>query len=268
MKRTKTVLALIVIGLVQAGSPARAADTTGWGVQEIGDCMRENLFERGSVRDFQIRSVDPEGRSKQVKFKAFWRPVDRGDGARITLQLVEPENLRGTSYLLVRNDNEEELYVYLPALQRVTRVDGGDASRKLWGTDLTLADVRQIQGLLVEGDAKRLADARVADRPVYLLETLTDPEESGYRRVVSHVDQESCILLKAEMFSNDGEPEKVVEADLSTLMNFDPWWVVLGYRVTDNRAGTYTEVALSNLFIEETLPDSLFTPEGFHVDRK
>jgi hypothetical protein len=230
--------------------------------------MRTNLFDRGAIRDFQIKAVDREGKSKTLKFKAFWKPAKADDKVRITLQVMEPKNLAGTAYLLTRSEEEEQLHLYLPALKKVRRVAGGEISQKLWGSDLTFADIKQIQGLLLDGEVQRLADKKIAGRPIYLLETATDVDQTGYHRVRSYVDQESCMLLKAELFSDGEEPQKVMEADISTLMEIDPWWVVLGYRMTDNHAGTHTEVALSNIYIEERLPKSLFTPKGFYIEHE
>lgn len=263
----KIFLGFFILGLATTSQAAQSADQASKSIEDISACMRVNVFDRGAVRDFQIKAVDREGKSKTTKFKVFWKPAKTDDNVRITLQVMEPENLAGTAYLLMGSAEDDQLYLYLPALRKVRRVVGGEASQKLWGSDLTFADIKQIQGLLLDGKVQRLADQQIAGRPVYILETTTSAEQTGYSLVRSYVDQESCVLLKAELFADGEKPQKVVEADVSTLMEIDPWWLVRGYRVTDNRAGTHTEIALSDIFIQERLPKSLFTPEGFHVDR-
>ena len=262
----KLFLGLFIFGLATTSQSAQSADPAGMSIEDISACMRVNVFDRGSVRDFQIKAVDREGKSKKIKFKVFWRPAKTDDNVRITLQVMEPKTLAGTAYLLIRSAEEEQLHLYLPALRKVRQVSGGEASQKLWGSDLTFADIKQIQGLLLDGNVQRLADQQIAGRPVYLLETTTKVEQTGYRMVRSYVDQESCMLLKAELFAENENPTKVLEADVSTLMKIDPWWVVLGYRMTDSRAGTHTEIELSDIFIQERLRKSLFTPDGFYID--
>ena len=140
---------------------------------------------------------------------------------------------------------------------------GGEANQKLWGSDFSIADIKQIQGLLLEGDARRLPDARVEGRPVYQVETL-GIAPSPYRKVRSFIDQQSCLLLKAELYSDNGQPHKVLTADVSTLLEIDPWWLIQSYRMSDQRTGTRTELWLSDIFINERLPESLFTPQGFY----
>lgn len=262
----KIFLGCFIFGLVTTSLAVQAVDRASMSIEDISACMRVNVFDRGAVRDFQIKATDREGKSKATKFKVFWKPAKTGEEVGFTLQVMKPANLAGTAYLLIRNAEEEQLYLYLPALRKVRRVVGDETVQKLWGSDLTFADIKQIQGLLLDGDVQKLADQQIAGRPVYLLETKINVEQTGYRLVRSYVDQESCVLLKAELFGEGENPQKVLEADVSTLLEIDPWWVVLGYRVTDNRAGTHTELSLSDIFIQERLPKSLFTPEGFHME--
>ena len=268
MNINKLFLGLLVFGMVVTSQTGQAVAPAAMSVENIGKCMRTNVFERGSVRDFQIKATDREGKSKTLKFKAFWKPTKTDDDVRITLQVMEPDNVAGTAYLILDKGEEEQLYIYLPALKRVRQIAGGEISQKLWGTDLTIADIKQIQGLLLEGQVQRLADQDVGGRTVYVLETATDMAQSGYRLVRSYIDQESCMLVKAEFFTDGEKPHKVLNADMSTLMEIDPWWVVLGYRMTDHRDGGHTDLLLSDIFIQERLPESLFTLEGFHVDRE
>lgn len=140
-------------------------------------------------------------------------------------------------------------------------------TQKLWGSDFTFADIKQIQGLLLDGDVKRMADTQIEGRKVYLLETATDMQQTGYSLVRSYVDQQSCVLLKTELFSDGDSPHKVLEADVSTLLEIDPWWLIQNYRMTDTRSGTHTDLSLSDIFIQERLPEAMFTPEGFYIDR-
>lgn len=82
---------------------SQAADPADRSIEDISACMRVNVFDRDSLRDFQIRAVDREGKSTSVKTRVFWKPGKNDDNIRITLQVAEPETLAGTAYLLVRN---------------------------------------------------------------------------------------------------------------------------------------------------------------------
>jgi Outer membrane lipoprotein-sorting protein len=260
---------VIILGLALGGQFARAAEPGKMTVEEIGACMRANVVERGSLRDFQAVATDREGKSSALKVKVFWRPSQDDSDERMTLQVIEPEAEAGMAYLIDRAvDSERRMYVYLPALKRVQPVMGGEMTQKLWGTDFTISDLKQVQGLLLDGNARRLGNTAVSGRPAYVIETATDVEQTGYRLVRTYVDVETCTLLKAELFAEDDKPQKVLEADASTLIEITPYWVMLGYRMRDLLNGTHTDVTLSDVYLLEQLPDSLFTPEGFFLSQK
>lgn len=240
-----------------------AAEPASMSVEDISACMRGNIVDRGSLRDFEITAFDREGKSTALKVKLFWKPTKDGSDERMTLQVAEPETFAGTSYLVVANPDNQEVYMYLPALKRTQSVTGGDVTQTLWGTDFTFADVKQVQGVLLDGETTRLADVTVFDRKAYLLDTVTNPEQSGYSHVKTYVDQTSCTLLKTELFSGDDTPVKVLEADISTLLEVTPYWLMLGYKMSDTSKGTHTDLKLSDIYLKENLPESLFTPEGF-----
>ena len=239
-------------------------DPAAMSVDDISVCMRANIVDRGSLRDFDVISIDREGKSSGFKVKLFWKPADAGE-TRMVLQVLEPETYKGTAYLVISKPQAEDVvHVYLPALDRVQPITGADMSQPLWGTDFTLAEVKQVQGVLQDGVTKRLADATVMDRAAFVLDTATSVEETGYMRVTSFVDQKTCTLLKTELYADASGPRKVLEADLSTLLQAGKFWLMLGYRMRDLRAGTQTTVKLSDVYLLEDLPRTLFTPEGFY----
>jgi hypothetical protein len=261
----KQVLAISISVMASIPFAVHAAEPATMTVDDISTCMRGNIVDRGSLRDFDIMATDREGKTNSVKVKLFWKPTRDDAEARMTLQVAEPESYAGTSYLVVSGAEEEQIYMYLPALNRVQAVTGGDMTQTLWGTDFTFADVKQVQGVLLDGDTTRDADGTVFDRPAYVLTTITTLEQSGYNRVVTYVDQESCTLMKTELFTDGATPAKVLEADISSLLEVEPYWLMLGYTMTDLNNGTHTDLKLSDVFLLERLPESLFTPEGFNV---
>ena len=266
--RYRIVLAGSIAGIAaaHAAQPKATAksDPARMTVADISACMRANIVDRGSLRDFQVISTDREGKTNGFKVKLFWRPVDAGE-SRMVLQVLEPEAYKGTAYLMISKPQAEDVvHVYLPALDRVQPITGTEMSQPLWGTDFTLAEVKQVQGVLLDGQTQRLADATISDHKAFTLDTATDVEETGYKRVASFVDQKTCTLLKTELYADSSGPRKILEADLSTLLEAGQYWLMLGYKMRDLRAGTQTELKLSDIYLKEELPRALFTPEGFY----
>src|SRR5262245_52739892 len=232
-------------------------------VADIDACMRTNVVDRGSAREIELVSQDREGNSRKVRMKLFWKPAQEGAPPRTMLRVVEPADVAGASYLAIARPEGDEVYFYMPALGRVQRVTS-EQDGSMFGTDLSYAEVKQIQALADTAKTRRLADQKLSERPVFVLETTSDAKTSSYSRIRSYVDQATCTLLKAEFFSGGNEPRKLLEAQLSTLVQVEPWWLILGYTMEDRRSGTSTELNLSDVFLRESPPEALFDPARFH----
>ena len=232
-------------------------------VADIDACMRANVVDRGSAREIELVSEDREGNAHKVRMKLFWKPAQEGAPPRTMLRVVEPADVAGASYLAIARPEGDEVYFYMPALGRVQRVTS-EQDGSLFGTDLSYAEVKQIQALAGAAKTRRLPDQKLSERPVFVLETTGDARTSSYSRIRSYVDQATCTLLQAEFFSGGNEPRKVLEAQLSTLVHVEPWWLILGYTMEDRRSGTSTELNLSDVFLRESPPEALFDPARFH----
>ena len=253
--------ALAVSGAALA-EPSIKARPVPESVKEIRACMSDNLVKRGALRDLQLGIFDKEGKVRDLTMKLYWKP-SKTKGSRVHLRILKPEVMLGSSYLMLQEGRNEEVYFYLPGADRALRITGQNMSEPLWGTDFSYGEIKQVLGLLVTGETQRLADAAVQGRNAYVLETKTSLEETGYRRAVNYVDRASCVLLKSEFIASADKPRKVLEGDLSTLLEADRYWTMLGYKMSDLQRGTYTTLTLSDLSIDERLSEKLFDPKEF-----
>jgi hypothetical protein len=272
---TVLLLALASAASAQPPSVANSGGTPVQGVQrekrppesmtvaDITTCMRANVVDRGSLREIEMVSVDREGNSRKLRMKLFWKPAKDTGALRSVVRVTEPAAYAGGAYLAINKPEGDEVYLYLPALDRVQRIVG-DQDRSLFGTDFTHSDVEQFQAILAAGETKRLADATVADRTTFVLEVATNVDATGYTAIKSYVDQATCTLLKSEFFVSGPGPQKVLEADLSTLISAEPYWLILGYTMRDLGAGTRTNLSLSDVYLREQLPETMFDPATFY----
>ena len=242
-----------------SGKPVDPAKAS---VNDVRACLAKNTVGRGALRDLNLEVYDKEGKVRSLRMKLFWKPSAKG-GTRVNLRLLEPAAMAGSSYLLLQEGMTEEVYFYLAGADRALRITGQNMSEPLWGTDFSYGEIKQVLGLLSLGETARGKDARVADRPAYALETKTKMDETGYRQVASYVDQQTCVLLKSDFFAKAEAPRKTLTADVSTLLQADVYWTVLGYTMADHARGTRTQLSLSDLSFDERLSEKLFDPKAF-----
>lgn len=250
-------IAILAAGAADAVKPSVAHKS----VKDIRACMANNLVQRGALRDLTLGVYDKEGKVRELRLRLFWKPSKSG-GTRVNLKLLDPPAMAGSGYLLLQTGASEEVYFALPGADRALRITGQNMSEPLWGTDFSYGEIKQVLGLLYFGHTQRVKDGEVASRPAYVLETQMNGD-GGYKKVLSYVDQASCTLLKSEFYANGDAPRKVLEADVSQLLQADKYWTILGYTMNDLSRGTHTQLTLTDLSFDETLTEKLFDPKTF-----
>ncbi|MFA5939259.1 MAG: outer membrane lipoprotein-sorting protein [Sinimarinibacterium sp.] len=256
--------ALVLLCSVAAARAQDAKSTTPrpQTVDDIQACMQRNLVQRGALRDLNLDVRDREGNNHALRLKLYWKPSAKAE-ARVNVKLLEPRAMSGSSYLMLQSGDEESVYFHLPPEPKAIQITGKNTAEPLWGTDFSYGEIKQVLGLLYSGQTTRTADGVYATRPAFVLETATDVESSGYRKVVSYVDQGSCVLLKSEFFAKADKPLKLLEADAASILSVDDYSVVLDYTMRNLQEGTRTQVKLSDFTILERLPERLFDPQHF-----
>lgn len=255
-------ISILAAGLTLASGLAQAATGKDATVGDIQACMDRNLADRAALRDLSVTVHGRDAKSHALRMKLYWKPGPKKE-TRLHIKLKEPAAIRGSSYLMLQSGAQEEVYFWLPSASNALRITGQNTAEPLWGTDFSYGEIKQVLGLMVGGDTLRQADGSIGGRKTYVLETRTRLEDSGYSRVVSQVDQASCTLLRSEFFAKDATPRKRLEAKLESLIQADKYWAILDYTMHDLRAGSRTELSLSDFTLEERLPDRLFEPKRF-----
>ncbi|TJY59402.1 outer membrane lipoprotein-sorting protein [Sinimarinibacterium sp. CAU 1509] len=235
------------------------ADAT---LTDIQACMSHNLVQSGALRDLNVKVTDREGGSHGLRMKLYWKPTATQE-PRVQLRLLEPVAMRGSSYLLLQDGAQEEVYFHLPNVENAVQITGKNMSEPLWGTDFSYGEIKQVLGLLFQGKTERVDDAKIDQRPVYVLNTDADADASGYQSVRSYVDQATCVLLKSEFFAKGSTPVKTLSADATSLITLDDYSVVLGYTMSNHAAGSKTVIELSDFTLLEHLPEWMFDAGRF-----
>ena len=250
MKRLSVALLFLL------APPATALETA----EEIRACVRGNLPERTSVQTIELMAIDRSGGRRTLRAKLHWKRY--GEGLhRIRLYVEYPNDLRGSSYLVIEKDAEDEMFMYLPATQRVRRVTTAMISDSLWGTDFSYEDIKQMQGIALEGATRRLDDATVAERPVYVLElSPATSAESTYSKIVSFVDRDTCVAIKTEFYGSGDAPRKVLTADPEQLVREETRWTAHDLEMRDLQSNTTSRLRVLEVQSDVEVPDRTFNP--------
>lgn len=232
---------------------------------EIRTCVRANFPSTTSVQTIEVQSADRGGGTRTLQARAYWKKGADGR-ARIMLQVQNPPDLAGSSYLVAENSDRDDMFMFLPATNRVKRIQGASVSGALWGTDFSYEDIKQVQGLLINGSIKRDTDTDVGGQKAYVLSIVpVQTQDSGYIRIMSYIDQSTCVPLKTEFFEKGDALRKRLLVDAAKVSKEGAHWVAHTYEMSDLREQTKTVLRIDKVVHDQPLPDRIFNQQTFYL---
>jgi hypothetical protein len=237
------------------------ADAAG---DKVLDCMRANIPTAVQIREVELTSTDRNGADRLLVGKVY---ATREDGRiRVLMRISRPRDLDGASYLMREGDGtrKDEIFMYLPAIQRVRKISGATVDSSLLGTDFSYQDMKQL--LAAFGDTRPALEkpAKVGER---LADVLRLDAEAGaparYSRVLTYVDRQSCVVTRAE-FHEAGVLRKELTVAPESLKRADGHWYPSDVLMRDVKEGTRTRLKVTGVSgVGDELPARLFDPTSF-----
>jgi hypothetical protein len=202
--------------------------------EEVQACVKQNLPQKTSVQEVVMRTFDRVGGERSFEAKIYCLALERPEAT--------------------------DMFSYLPEVGRVRRIHPRTMSGSLFGTDFTYEDFQRIQEFGVQAKLKRLPDADLDGRPVYVVESHPlESAESGYERIVSFVDQETCVALKSEFFETGAQPRRRLLADPATLSKEGESWIARTVTMKDLKDGGETRIEVKDIQPDVDIPDRNFS---------
>ena len=243
------------------GQSAIAADATT--SDKVLQCMRANIPPVVRIQEFELTSVDRTGGSRTLRGRLY--ATRDGELARVMLLVQAPSDLAGAAYLVREAKSGDEIYLYLPATRKVRRITGPSQDGKLWGTDLSFNDVKQLQNAYSAATPKLEAPANIEGRLVHVLSMTPRPGDTArYNLVRAWIDQKTCVAIKVE-FSDTAGVRKRVLASPKDLKQSGKYWYLSEAEMSDTRDATHTHLKVLDVTNPDKLAERLFNPQTFYL---
>lgn len=251
MKRTliTAFLVLLVLGL----SPAFAQDLTGQ--QIVDDLEFSNVLSASGTVELDLITENARGDQRKFSVRVFRKSDDGGE--KQFLEYLAPADVRGTKFLsLTEKDQEEQMWLYLPALGRERRIAAHMTGESFMGTDFTYEEIGG--GLNYEDDysSRRLADENYAGVDCYVLELSAIGKDALYEKIRMWVRQDEMLPLRVELWAPAVTLKKILTMDDFRLVDGEliPHNVVMA----DNIKGTRTILEITKMD-QSVVDDEIFT---------
>jgi hypothetical protein len=198
-----------------------------------------------------------------------WKRLADGRHAAL-MRLLEPPEVANLSVLIRETRTGSlvgegargtEIFLYVPELNRVRRVSVNQATTSLFGTAFGYADFDRLQGQMRESRVETRGRVTLHGRRAYLVEASPPlPAESPYTKIVSHIDVETCLPLRAEFYDAKGERSKVLTADPARFERIRGIWVARSFRMQSLRDGVESELVVRSIEIDGDVSEDVFAP--------
>ncbi|MDB5985450.1 MAG: outer rane lipoproteinsorting protein [Nevskia sp.] len=248
--------------LLLSGSVRAAPDDE---LHKVLDCMRGNVPPTVRIQEIELAATDRGGGARTLKGRLY-AMNDKGL-IRASLRIVLPQDLAGAGYL-VRETSEghgDEMYMFLPSVNRVRRISGTSADGSLLGTDFSYNDIKQLENAFDGSDPVLEKPAQIEDRPVYVLLLKTKPaQDSRYTTMRAWVDQKSCVALKVDFYEGD-KIRKELTAPAAALQQAGKYWYLSQAKMSDLKENTSTTLKVLGVTSGTELPTRYFDPHSFYL---
>lgn len=260
-------LGIWMAGLALA-APVRADDA----LQKVLDCMHANLPPTLRVEHIELENTDRGGSTRTLKGRLYAMREARGEAAglaRATLRIESPDYLAGAAYLVRQGKPgaEDEMYVFLPSVNRVRRVIGDAGYDSMLGTNFSYVDFKQLESAFGGAPATLEASQVVEQRPAWVISFKAQPGvAAGYSAIRTWIDQKSCVALKVDFYEGTGV-RKELTAPAAALKQSGSYWYPGRATMRDLRDGTSTELRILDVNSSEELPSRLFDARLFQLGK-
>jgi outer membrane lipoprotein-sorting protein len=250
----------LLVSLLLLGLPALAPAAPLETLEQVEECIKSNRPGSSAVQTYSLVSVDRIGSKKTSEGKILWKRSEDGL-SKVVVRVTGPPDVRGTAALLIqRKEGDPDIFSYLPELQRVRRITQRAITGSFMGTDFSYEDLERIQGLSEDAERSLAPPQEVEGRPAYVIEGRPGRgSDSEYTRVVTFVDQETCVPLRVEAFEAKDRLAKVFTLPHDQVRQVSGRPIPHAIAVVDERDGTRTDLKIDEVELDVDISDREFS---------
>ena len=258
----------LLLALLVGGAPAPAA------AQPSAVEIMERNFNvtkvLDSVSEATFTLVSKTGQERVRKTTSVTKLQGNGVDNMQLIRFLSPPDVRGTAILLIEHSGQDDdIWVYLPALKKVRRLVASNKRDSFAGTDFSYGDV--IGHKVGEWEHRRVGEEAVDGQPCYVVESVPRAEavktSAGYARRRSWIRTDNFVMARGEYWDQAGQPLKTIRA--ASVQLVDPGrqkWQAMRLEALNSQTGHRTVIQYDNFKTNQQVRDDLFTTR--HLERE
>jgi hypothetical protein len=249
----------------------RAASAESLSGEEV--VARVNAVDDGQsvTRRLEMAMVDRRGKERRRETLVYRK--DYGDEIRTLFFYLAPANVRDTGFLIwdyADEGQEDDQWLYLPAMRKVRRISAADRGDYFLGTDFTYEDIK-LDGKLEPEDYEfsLLGEVERGEQVLYHLagRARSDEiaDELGYSRIECLVDITNWMVVRVDFWDLKEKPLKTLE--VSDIVQVDGIWTRRHLAMSNHQTGHRTLFVFTDVDYVTPVEDDLFTKRALERGR-
>lgn len=236
----------LLAGMILSSAHLPAQDATEI-VRQADAKMRGNSSEA----EMLIRTVRPSW-SREMEVKAWMK------GTQLSMILVKsPARDKGIAFLKRRN----EIWNWMPALERVIKLPPSMMSQSWMGTDFTNDDLVKESSVVDDYNHRLVGDTTIAGRPCHIIELIPKPGAAVvWGRLILCIDKKDLLELHTRFYDEEGILTNTMNSYDIKIM--DGRLIPTRFEmIPADKINHRTEMIYKTVKYNRTIPDAFFTPE-------
>ncbi len=239
---------------------AAAEELTG---REIMQRVEDRDDGDNMISDMEMILIDKRGQKRIRKMRSFAK--DEGEDEHTLMFFLSPADVEDTGFLTYDYDDvdeDDDQWLYLPALRKTKRIAAGDQSGSFMGSDFNYSDMSSHP--LDRYDYTLMKETEVGEHKVWQVETIprTDAEidRTGYTKSVVFVRQDNYVVIRSVGWLKKGKRLRYLE--IKALEEIDGIWVATEMTMTTKKGKMTlhkTVIKVSNVRFNQDLDADDFT---------
>lgn len=224
------------------------------GIEIIERVDNNRVIESMSYKATMV--INMAGKVREKSFKGYAEGEDLA-----YFEFTAPARDRGTRFLQI----EDEMWMYIPAVEKATKIAGHMLRQSLMGSDFSYDDLTENKKLLDMYTIVMLESDTCLGVECYVLELTAKVAEVSYYKRKVWVSESTYVPLKTELYAKSGKLMKAVTVlevrEIST--RYYPVHVRMESKLRKN---TFTELRFDDIQIDIAVPSNVFTKA--YLERK
>lgn len=251
--KSKIFSSLLILSLLltNLGTSVLAVQMTG---KDILDRMEEVNDSRSVQMEIKLVLYDSAGNKRERRLKNSSIDYDQ---SKTLSRFLAPNDIEGTGFLSIdREDDEEDMYLYLPSLGAVRKISGSQKNGSFVGTDFSYNDLSLVNPKNYNDDYQ--AELLQETPENYLLSLKPIDEDIDYSYAKLWVNKKTTYPIKVEFYDQQKKLQKVLES--FTLKQVKSYWTPEKVVMKDIQKGSKTVLYLESVVYDEDIKEHIFTP--------